>query len=106
VTVAKVNVYDANGQVVARVKYNNNLDRWDGRNWTSGSTGRHLGISQLADGRYVLIHGTQWQGERDWAEIIPAERAVQEILKSDDEDLLDVYGLRKLADEMLISEAD
>ncbi|MBT9144132.1 MAG: hypothetical protein DDT29_02548 [Dehalococcoidia bacterium] len=103
---AKVNVYDDDGNIVARVKYTDNLDRWDGRNWSSGGTGYHKGITQLADGRYVLVHGTQWQGDRDRAVIISAECAVREILKSDDEDLLDTYGLRKLADEILIGEAD
>ena len=54
----KVNVLE-DGVVIARVEYNNNLDFWDGHNWTCGSTGRHLGLTQLRDGRFVLIHGTQ-----------------------------------------------
>jgi hypothetical protein len=33
-----VNVYEG-GNVVARVRYNRNLDFWDGRNWTCGETG-------------------------------------------------------------------
>lgn len=103
---SKVNVYDDGGNVVARVKYTDNLDRWDGQNWSCGGRGYHSGITQLVDGRYVLVHGTEWQGGRDRAVIISAERAIQEILKSDKKDLLDTYGLRKLSDEILISEAD
>ena len=87
-----VNVYDSSGNVVARVKYNNNLDYWDGRNWTSGSLGRHLGITRLRKtGQFVLIYGTQWQGERDYGEIVSDERALQEILSSEKDDLLEKY---------------
>lgn len=106
---ARINVYDDenNDQIIARVKYNHNLDRWDGSNWNDGSSGRHLGLTQLADGHFVLIHGTQWQGEKDWAEIISRDRAIQEILRSEnDEDLLDKYGLQKEADKLLIKEAE
>ncbi|GGK22603.1 hypothetical protein GCM10010965_14380 [Caldalkalibacillus thermarum] len=84
----KVNVYEG-GVVVAQVNYNNNLDFWDGRNWSCGSVGRHKGLTRLKDGRFVLIHGTDWQGERDFAEIISAEQALQEILSSGNEELLE-----------------
>lgn len=103
---SKVNVYDDEGKVIARVKYNNNLDTWDGHNWSCGSVGRHLGLTQLADGRFVLIHSTQWQGESDSAEIISRECAIQEILRSRNLDLLDKYGLRKEAENSLIPEAE
>ncbi|QZT33672.1 hypothetical protein HUR95_15820 [Caldalkalibacillus thermarum TA2.A1] len=84
----KVNVFEG-GVVVARVNYNDNLDFWDGRNWSCGSVGRHKGLTRLKDGRFVLIHGTDWQGERDYAEIITAEQALQEILSSGNEELLE-----------------
>ena len=42
----KVNVYE-DGKVIARVQYNDNLDYWDGKNWTCGSIGRHLGLTRL-----------------------------------------------------------
>lgn len=85
---SKINVYDG-CEVIARVNYNDNLDFWDGRNYTCGSTGRHKGLTKLKDGRYVLIHGTQWQGERDYAEIITTEEALQEILRSGNTGLLE-----------------
>jgi len=75
--------------VIACVKYNSNLDYWDGRNWTCGSTGRHKGLTKLKTGQYVLIHGTQWQNEKDHAETISAEEALQEILKSGNHELLE-----------------
>jgi len=91
----RVNVYDGH-DVVARVRYNANLDHWDGRNWTSGGTGRHKGITKLKDGRYVLIYGTQWQGESDRAEIINKEQALQEILHSGNAELLDTVKFKEL----------
>jgi len=85
---AKVNVTE-NGIVVAEVEYNSILDHWDGSNWTSGSTGRHLGITKLKKlDSFVLIHGTQWQGEQDTAEIVTDEEALQAILQAGQEKLL------------------
>ena len=94
----RVNVYENEfmEEVVARVRYNQNLDFWDGRNFTCGSTGRHKGLTKLKDGRYVLIHGTQWQGEKDYAIVISAEQALQEILKSGNHDLLETKKFREL----------
>jgi len=86
---AKVPVYDK-GEVVARVEYNSNLDFWDGRNWTSGSTGRHLGYTRLKSGKFVLIHGTQWQGERASAEVVTPEEIVQAAARTGHLD--DVYA--------------
>jgi len=78
----RVPVYDEEGKVIARVAYNKKLDFWDGHNWTCGSTGRHLGYTRLKSGKYVLIHGTQWQGERNHAEVVSPERLVQEAARA------------------------
>ena len=107
----RVNVYENEfmEEVIARVRYNQNLDYWDGRNWTNGGVGRHKGLTKLRDGRYVLIHGTNWQGEKDWAEIISPEQALQEILKSGNTELLDTKkfaGLKKLYEEKYLIEDD
>lgn len=72
----KVPVYEGE-KVVARVEYNSNLDFWDGRNMSSGSIGRHLGYTRLKSGKFVLIHGTQWSGEKDSAEIVTVEELLQ-----------------------------
>lgn len=92
----RVNVVDEDGQVVARVRYNANLDYWNGRDWENGGTGRHKGLTKLKDGRYVLIHGTQWTDEHDWAEVISPEQAVQEILKSGNVDLFNTKKFKEL----------
>ena len=93
---SKVNVYTENGGIIARVEFNTNLDYWDGSNWTCGSTGRHLGLTKLKDGRYVLIHGTEWQGEENTAEVVSAEDALQAVLSSGNDELLDQSRFAKL----------
>ena len=98
----RVNVYEnqhglfLNGEVIARVRYNTNLDYWDGRNWQNGGVGRHKGITKLKDGRYVIIIGTDWQGERDYAYVVDADEALQEILKSQNLDLLETKKFKEL----------
>lgn len=76
-----VNIYDNNGDVIGTVKYNNNLDVWNGSNWQNGGTGLHLGITKLSNGEYVKINGTDWQGCENSAEIISEKRAFQLIMK-------------------------
>lgn len=86
---SKVNVYDEDGSAVARVEYNEKLDFWDGRNWTSGSAGYHEGITKLRDGSFVLIHGSQWQNDRSSAEIVTPETALDAILRSGNTNILE-----------------
>ncbi len=103
---AKVKVWDGT-EVVAAVEYNENLDRWNGSNWCDGSMGHHRGITRLMDGRYVLIHGTDYEGERDAGYIIPAKQALQEILQAGAESLLDepkFAELKELREKSLVSE--
>jgi hypothetical protein len=98
---AKVNVYK-DGKVIARVGYNSNLDYWDGKNWTCGSMGRHLGLTRLRkSGQYVLIHGTDFLGEQDRAEIISDEEAYQQILTSGNIELLEKFpDLRRFEEDL------
>lgn len=98
---AKVNVYES-GKVIARVQYNDNLDYWDGKNWTCGSPGRHLGLTRLRkSGQYVLIHGTDFQGEQDRAEIVTDEEAYQAILTSGNIEILDKFpDLRRFEEDL------
>ena len=98
---AKVNVYE-DGRVIARVEYNSNLDFWDGKNWTCGSTGRHLGLTRLRkSGQYVLIHGTDFQGEQDRAEIVTDEEAYRAIISSGNIELLDKFpDLRRFEEDL------
>ena len=100
-----VPVYDENNNIIAMVKYTTNLDYWDGKNYSSGGVGRHKGITQLENGEYVLIFGTDWSGEKDWAKVISAERALQEILASGNISLLDEFPeIKELAEKTLIKE--
>jgi len=85
----KVNVYDGEGKVIARVSMTRNLDYWDGRNWSCGGTGYHEGLTKLKDGRYVIVYSSQWQGDRPHGEIVSKDRALQAILHTDSLDLLE-----------------
>jgi len=38
-----------------------------------------------------LVHGTQWQGQQDHAEVVSAERVVKEAIKADSVDELKDY---------------
>ncbi len=103
---AKVNVYE-DGKVIARVQYNDNLDYWDGKNWTCGSMGRHLGLTRLRkSGKYVLIHGTDFLGEQDSAEIISDEEAYQQILTSGNIELLEKFPDLQRFEEDLDTDED
>ena len=108
----RVNVYerqDLQEVVVARVRYNQDLDYWDGSNHVNGGTGMHKGITKLKDGRYVIIIGSQWQGSKDYAYIVSAEEALQEILKSDNGQLLDTkkfVGLKMLHEGTMVGEEE
>lgn len=104
-----VSVYESEQRekVVARVKYNQDLDYWDGRNYSNGGMGRHKGLAKLRDGRWVIIYGSDWQGERDYGIVVTAEEALQEILKSGNEQLLETKKckvLDELYNEMIVME--
>lgn len=78
-------------EIVGDVEYNEKLDTWNGRNYQSGGTGRHLGYGQTESGEYYLIYGTQWQGETDYAVIVSPERIIKEIIKAQKTDELKYY---------------
>ena len=108
----RINVYEGEEfreQIIARVRYNTDLDYWDGNNMGNGGTGMHKGITKLKDGRYVIIIGSQWEGAKDYAYVVSAEEALQEILKSHNEQLLETekYAeLKILREEMMIGEEE
>ena len=113
----RVNVYEdrwfdqegGGDEIIARVRYNQNLDYWNGSNWLNGGVGRHKGITKLKDGRYVIIIGTDHQKERDYAYVVEPNEALQEILKSQNLDLLETKkfaALKKLYEDYLQEEED
>ena len=81
-----------NGTVKGMVEYTSNLDHWDGHNYTSGSTGHHIGVSKTKSGEFYVCHGTQWQGERDYAEIITEEQAKELCLHHKPAQYLNLFG--------------
>lgn len=107
-----VNVYENEecvGEIIARVKYNEDLDYWDGRNHTNGGSGMHKGLTKLKDGRFVIIIGSQWQGSIDYAYIVTDDEALQQIMRSDNMDLLDrakYASLKELFESSLIEEEE
>ncbi|MBT9168971.1 MAG: hypothetical protein DDT19_02323 [Syntrophomonadaceae bacterium] len=106
----RVNVYageEYREEIIARVRYNDNLDYWTGSNWQNGEVGMHKGLTKLKDGRYVIIIGSQWQGARDYAYVVSAEEALREIVRSGNTKLLETEKfteLKKLQEESLIEE--
>ena len=102
-----INVYDDEGNIIALVKYTTNLDFWDGNNMTCGMMGVHKGLTKLKDGRFVLVHSSQWEGNRDSAAVVEPQEALREILLSENTELLDKYPeLKTLRAETLIGEED
>lgn len=69
----RINVYDEKGNIVAQVKYKDNL-------------GKDKGITKLKDKRYVLIYGPL--NDKSRGIIISPEQALYEILKSGKIELL------------------
>lgn len=90
-----VNIYE-DGKIIGRVNSNRNLDYWDGNNFTHGGIGRHLGLTVRRNGDFVFIYTSQWQGDRDWAEVVSDDEALQAILRADAMDLLDNPRFKKL----------
>jgi hypothetical protein len=101
---SKISVYadESRMEIVGQVTYNSNLDHWDGHNWSNGGTGTHLGITRLKkSGKMVLIHGTQWQGCKDWAEVVSDEQALQAILDNDPSELDNWPHLKALKESII-----
>jgi len=92
----KVNVYDGDGEVIARVRFTRNLDSWDGHNWGCGGTGNHEGLTKLKDGRYIIVYSSQFEGNRPYGEIVSKERALHAIMVTDNLDLLDEKRFEEL----------
>ncbi|MBN1574739.1 MAG: hypothetical protein JW984_16200 [Deltaproteobacteria bacterium] len=89
---SKVTLYDENGNALGLVAYTDNLDHWDGHNMTCGATGRHLGVGKLKDGRFYVCHGTNWQGEKNHAELISEEEAKSLVLSHRADMYQEIFG--------------
>lgn len=74
---------------------------WDGRNHISKATNdqwTHETLYKSSKGRYYIVHSSQWQGSRDYAEEVN-HRTAAEWLVLNDHDLPE--DLRELADEVI-----
>lgn len=76
-------------EIIGSVKYNSDLDYWSGSSWENGGKGKHKGIAKRKNGTFVIIVGTDWQGQREYAYEVSNEEALEEILEAGQEDLLD-----------------
>lgn len=85
-------------RIIGRVEANTNLDYWDGHNLQHGGLGRHLGLTIRKNGDLVLIHTSQWQGARDYAEVVTEDEAMQAILRADAIHLLEEPRFKQLKD--------
>ena len=87
----KVKCYKGS-QVIGVVDYVDNLDTWDGNNYTSGRPGRHIGINKTKSGEWYVCYGTQWQGEQSHAKIITEEEAKQLCIEHDHDQYSGIFG--------------
>ncbi|MGP0689805.1 hypothetical protein ACW5UC_24985 [Priestia aryabhattai] len=94
----RVSVYEnlEKKEVISRVRYNASLDYWNGKENSNGGKGYHKGITKLKDGRYVIIYGSDWQGDKDYGIVVSAEEALEEILKSGNNALLKTKKYKEL----------
>lgn len=93
-----IKVYDENRGIVGVVKYNSDLDMLKGSNYQNGGIGRHKGLTRLKNGAYVLIYGSDWQGDESYGEIISAREALNEIIDSHNFGLLTEKKFAELND--------
>ncbi|MGL5711556.1 MAG: hypothetical protein ACRCX2_00935 [Paraclostridium sp.] len=95
----RINVYESpsmESEIIARVRCNAKLDSWNGSNWCCGGTGFHKGITKLKNGKYVIIETSDWQNMKNFAYIVSEKEALQEILRSENQELLDTIKFKPL----------
>lgn len=93
-------LYNGSNDIIGEVDYNQDLDYWDGRNWTNGGVGKHKGFGQLDDGRFYIIYGSQWQGDMSYARICSKEKLIKEMIKSSNSKYIEDYPeLEEIYDE-------
>lgn len=94
---SRVQVYsDAQktGCVVARVEYTNNLDCVECIE--SENDGYHKGLTRLKSGEYVLVVGSDWQGDINFGFICTADIALKHIIASGNFELLSQPRFKEL----------
>jgi hypothetical protein len=83
---------ELNGEIIGDVEYNENLDSWDGRNYSNGGVGMHKGFGYLEEeDQFYIIIGSQWQGSQDYAYICSEEELIREMIDSDNSEEIEKY---------------
>jgi hypothetical protein len=91
-------LYEKNDKSLFRtVRVNTNLDFWNGKYYSSGIEGEHLGLTKLQDGTLVLIYSFD-DDRASFTKIITPEEAIENIEKTQHYDLLKKYKFKELAD--------
>lgn len=96
-------------ELIGVVNYNENLDYYDGRNFQNGGFGYHKGLTKLKNGSHVIIIGSNWEGVQDYAYVVSDKEALQEIIESNNLELLEngrFKKLRELYEEIMIIEEE
>lgn len=104
-----INIYrdEERKELVGVVNYNNKLDYVVGTNWQNGGVGYHKGITKLKDGSYVIIIGSDYQGDKDYGYIVSENEALKEIIESGNLELLQgkkFKSLRELYEKSMLIE--
>jgi len=83
---------------ISRVRYNNDLDCWDGSNFKGSGCGVGInkGITKMMDGRYVILYSSLFKGNKDYGLVVTEEDALLEIINSNNLHLLDRVKYREL----------
>ena len=83
--------YEIEGVIVDTNNATNEWDErtdWDGRNHISRATGSqwdHQNLYRSRKGRYYIVHQSQWQGSKSWAEWVSPQAATVWLLKMEHE---------------------
>jgi phosphomannomutase len=81
-----------NDEIIGDVEYNENLDRWDGQNYTNGGRCMHKGWGYLEEEeQFYIIIGSDWQGTQDYAYCVSAEQLIREMIDSENTRDIDKY---------------
>jgi hypothetical protein len=77
-------------EIIGEVVYNENLDRFNGHNFTNPGRCMHKGWGYLEEEAcYYIIIGSDWQGTQDYAYVVSAEQLIREMIDSDNTSEID-----------------
>ncbi len=80
------------GIITGTVSYTSNLDHWDGKTWSSGTNGYHLGCGVLENGKYFLCYSWRHMKELAHAKVVPDYEAKQTVLSHNPNIYEELFG--------------